>query len=134
MARMHIATFHPDRDPIVISLGDRGIMLGTTARSWDEGARLSLAMPNVPEDKYRRHFLSSPKCQRHATRVNQAIFHHPCRRTTLIFCNPEPPEARVRSPRAKDTQVKGPFTLIRGCGLTVMFSQTPNRRRRARAP
>ncbi|KAL1657789.1 hypothetical protein GGF50DRAFT_121487 [Schizophyllum commune] len=41
-------------------------MLGATARSWDEGARPSLAMPNVPEDKYRRHFLSSPDNQRRA--------------------------------------------------------------------
>ncbi|KAL1698827.1 hypothetical protein EV121DRAFT_217483, partial [Schizophyllum commune] len=34
--------------------------------------------------------------------------------------HPEPPEARVRTPRAKDTQVKGPFTLVRGCGLAVV--------------
>ena len=38
---------------------------------------------------------------------------------------PRPPEARVRTPRAKDTQVKGPFTLIRGCGLAVVSYYCP---------
>ncbi|KAL1713909.1 hypothetical protein EV715DRAFT_266975 [Schizophyllum commune] len=44
---------------------------------------------------------------------------------TVFSYSLESPEARVRTPRAKDTQVKGPFTLIRGCGLAVVFSQTP---------
>ncbi|KAL1713099.1 hypothetical protein EV715DRAFT_277507 [Schizophyllum commune] len=30
----------------------------------------------------------------------------------IVFsCDPEPPEARVRTPRAKDAKAKGPFTL-----------------------
>ncbi|KAI5822321.1 hypothetical protein K523DRAFT_358463 [Schizophyllum commune Tattone D] len=57
----------------------------------------------------------------------------------VFSCDPEPPEARVRTPRAKDTKVKDPFILkpTRAGGLGANFDaflRAPNRRRHVRAP
>ena len=48
------------------------------------------------------------------------------RRHFQVFsCDPEPPEARVRTPRAKDTKVKDPFILkpTRAGGLGANFGE-----------
>ncbi|KAL1684652.1 hypothetical protein GGG16DRAFT_119605 [Schizophyllum commune] len=60
------------------------ITLNTTARPSHEGSRPSSATRNDPRVGYRRH-----------------IFLH----------DPEPPEAAVRTPQAREAKVKGPFTL-----------------------
>ncbi|KAL1749815.1 hypothetical protein FB107DRAFT_280273 [Schizophyllum commune] len=52
-------------------------------------------MQNEAGDDYHRHFPSSPT----------SLF-------AVFFCDPEPPEARVRTPRAKGAKVKAPFTLF----------------------
>ncbi|KAL1698489.1 hypothetical protein EV121DRAFT_274400 [Schizophyllum commune] len=94
------------------------IVLGTTvrtARSRGKELRLSLAMSTKPGHRYRREFPSSSTS-----------------RYAVSFCDPEPPEARVRTPRAKDAEGKGPFTLTRDFGLISIFLQIPSLRSRTR--
>ncbi|KAL1657505.1 hypothetical protein GGF50DRAFT_121862 [Schizophyllum commune] len=66
------------------------------------------------------------------------FFPSPTSKRAAFSCEIEPPEARVRTPRAMEAKVEGPFTLTspsyRRLPLISIFSETPNRRRRARGP
>ncbi|KAL1684673.1 hypothetical protein GGG16DRAFT_119583 [Schizophyllum commune] len=72
-----------------------------------------LALPVRAPSTTSSHLSSSPT-SRHAVQV--------------FSCDTEPPEARVRTPRAKDTKVKDPFILkptrAGGLGPLSIFSQT----------
>ncbi|KAL1671436.1 hypothetical protein EV122DRAFT_226583 [Schizophyllum commune] len=89
------------------------IVLGTTARtarSRGKELRPSLAMSTEPGHRYCRHAPNTCSFDAHAT---------------VSFCDPEPPEACVRTPRAKDAEGKGPFTLTRDFGLISVSYRCP---------
>ncbi|KAI5895154.1 uncharacterized protein SCHCODRAFT_02686605 [Schizophyllum commune H4-8] len=73
-----------------------GTMVGTMARTWRGQSRPPLAMQNEAGDGYR----CSIPC---SSDVGNKVTHAPA---TFVSYDPEPPEARVRTPRAREASVK----------------------------